>query len=433
MRQRTLAGTVELTGVGLHTGASVRVVLAPGDSGTGILFRRGDLPGRPVIPASVELVSDTRRGTSLKANGVEVHTVEHVLSALAGLGVHNAVVELHGPEVPILDGSALPFAEAILQSGIQEMDTDVAPVPPFTPAVLSRGKASLSLQPGDGLRITCLSSDDRGYHTQELTLDITPEVYLREIAPARTFTFYEDIEPLLAVGKIKGGSLDCAIVIRDGKPEAKGGLRFADELVRHKILDVIGDLALCRRPLAGHLVAVRPGHTLNTQFAKELMNQNEPQKPSGLQLLGTAESLDIRQILEFLPHRYPFVMVDRVLRFVGEDTLVARKCVTINEPYFVGHFPNQPVMPGVLQVEAMAQAAGILLMRKIAMESSLAYFMSADKVKFRKAIGPGDVVDIEVKLTKVKGKIGVAEGTCSVDGQVCSSAEMMFMIVPDKK
>lgn len=427
MHQRTIQRSASIRGTGLHTGTTASLTFLPAPAGTGIRFRRTDLPGSPEIPAAAAFVSDTRRGTSLTKDGQSVHTVEHALSALAGLGIDNAWIELDGPEVPILDGSAAPFVSLLLEAGVSPLESPATVRHTGGSARVSKGKASLCILPHDGLRITCLSTDDRGFHTQELTLDITPEVYAREIAPARTFTFYEDIEPLLAAGKIKGGSLDCAIVIKDGVAQAVGGLRFADEFVRHKILDVIGDLALAGLPLSGHVIAIRPGHALNTDLARNLLAEAQPPKvePSA----QPPPALEIRKVLELLPHRYPFVMLDRIVSFEGEDALIARKCVTINEPFFTGHFPDNPVMPGVLQLEAMAQAAGILLLRKLGIRSSLAFFMSADKVKFRRAVVPGDVLEIRVRLTRVRGKIGIAEGECVVDGKVCSSAELMFTLV----
>lgn len=442
MKQHTLQRPVSIAGVGLHTGARVTVGFEPAPAGSGLRFRRTDLAGSPDLAASAALVSDTRRGTSLTSGDVTVHTVEHAVSALVGCGIDNALITLDGPEVPILDGSAAPFVALIGEAGRVEQDAPRAYRTLAAPVAVSKGASSVVLLPHDGLRITCTSTDDRGFHTQELTIDLDPETYATAIAPARTFTFFEDIKPLLDAGKIKGGSLDCAIVVKDGKAEAVGGLRFADEFVRHKILDLVGDLALAAGPLKAHIIAVRPGHGINNEAARALAAAPAPAAPApvktapatvpGKVALWEAETLDVRRILDLLPHRYPFMMIDRVVEFRGEDELVARKCVTFNEPFFLGHFPGNPVMPGVMQVEAMAQASGILLLRKLRLESSLAFFMSVDKAKFRKAVVPGDVLSIEVKLTKVRGKIGVAEGVCKVDGQVTSSAELMFTLVDSK-
>jgi UDP-3-O-[3-hydroxymyristoyl] N-acetylglucosamine deacetylase/3-hydroxyacyl-[acyl-carrier-protein] dehydratase len=306
------------------------------------------------------------------------------------------------------------------------------------PVSVSRGNSSIIAIPFDGFKISCTSADDRGVHTQHLSLTLDPEVYQSQIAAARTFTIYEDIEELLKLGKIRGGSLDSAIVIRGDKIISKEPLRFKDEFVRHKILDVIGDVALLGVPLKAHIVATRPGHAINADLTRALFERMQRLKKPGKKkaaeggrafLLADETSLDIRRVLDTLPHRYPFVLIDRVLEFKGQDVLVALKNVTINEPYFNGHFPGNPVMPGVLQLEAMAQAAGILMLRRTADAPKNAYFMSADKVKFRKPVRPGDQLIITARLTKARGdKLAMAEAECTVDGQVVSSAELLFTL-----
>lgn len=311
------------------------------------------------------------------------------------------------------------------------------------PVSVSDGNRSIIALPYDGLKITCTSADDRGIHTQHLSIDIDPETYQAAIAPARTFTIYEDIEPLLKMGKIQGGSLDSAIVIKGNKILSKEPLRYQDEFVRHKILDIIGDIALLGVKLKAHIVAVRPGHALNAKLTEKIYKQmeslkNAPKKPakqvsaadSEHHKIFTEATLDARRILELLPHRYPFVLIDRITETRGNTELTAIKNVTLNEQFFQGHFPGNPVMPGVLQLEAMAQAAGILMLRQIDGEDKLAFFMSADKVKFRRAVKPGDQLQIDVKITKNRdGKIACAEGTCKVAGKVVSSADLMFAIM----
>jgi UDP-3-O-[3-hydroxymyristoyl] N-acetylglucosamine deacetylase/3-hydroxyacyl-[acyl-carrier-protein] dehydratase len=259
---------------------------------------------------------------------------------------------------------------------------------------------------------------------------------MTQIAAARTFTVYEDIEALIKMGKIKGGSLDCAVVIKGDKILSKEGLRFKDEFVRHKMLDIIGDITLLGLPIKAHIIATRPGHAINADLTKALAEKltekkkGPKKKPRPAMVLPTETELDIRRILDTLPHRYPFLMVDRVVEFIGDDALVAIKNVSINEPFFQGHFPGNPVMPGVLQLEAMAQAAGILMLRRGSSEGKTSLFMSADKVKFRKPVRPGDQLILNAKLTKTRGnKLASAEVTCTVDGQVVSSAELMFAIL----
>jgi UDP-3-O-[3-hydroxymyristoyl] N-acetylglucosamine deacetylase/3-hydroxyacyl-[acyl-carrier-protein] dehydratase len=268
---------------------------------------------------------------------------------------------------------------------------------------------------------------------------VDPETYRSQIAAARTFTIYEDIEELLKLGKIRGGSLDSAVVIRGDKIISKEPLRFSDEFVRHKILDLVGDVALLGLPLKAHIVATRPGHAINAELTKALYQKLQERRKSGRKraadsqpaVLQTETSLDIRRILETIPHRYPFVLVDRVLEFREEGReIVALKNVTANEPYFQGHFPGNPVMPGVLQLEAMAQAAGILMLRLTGKNTKVAFLMSADKVKFRRPVRPGDQLVITAKLTRSRasGKLAAASAECSVDGQVASSADLMFTL-----
>jgi UDP-3-O-[3-hydroxymyristoyl] N-acetylglucosamine deacetylase/3-hydroxyacyl-[acyl-carrier-protein] dehydratase len=437
MKQRTILREVSIKGTALHTGEEVELTFKPAGVDHGVVFRRVDLYGKPEVKTQVENVTELVRSTTLATGHAKVHTVEHVLSALNGLGVDNVLVELNASEPPILDGSAKHYVNLLQQAEPVEQDKERIYFVLKEPVCVSEGNRSIIALPYDGLKITCTSADDRGIHTQHLSLDIDPESYAAQIAPARTFTIYEDIEELLKLGKIQGGSLDSAIVIKGDKILSKEPLRFKEEFVRHKILDIVGDIALLGAPLKAHLIAVRTGHALNSKLTLALREkllapkEGKKAKAAGAKVVpADATSLDIRQVLNLLPHRYPFIMIDRVTELVGLDELVALKNVTINEPYFQGHFPGMPVMPGVLQVEAMAQAAGILMLRRVSSEGKIAFFMSADKVKFRQAVVPGDQIEVRVKLTKNRGfKIGVAEGTCSVNGKVVSSAELMFTIL----
>jgi UDP-3-O-[3-hydroxymyristoyl] N-acetylglucosamine deacetylase / 3-hydroxyacyl-[acyl-carrier-protein] dehydratase len=442
MKQRTLAREVSIKGSALHTGDAVTLTMKPAPVDYGVVFRRIDLHGTPEIRPRVDLVTDLVRATTIQSGHAKIHTVEHVLSALHGCGVDNVIIEMDASEPPILDGSALPFVSLIQQGEPVEQDKDRVYFELDAPVSVTRGNRSVIALPYDGLKISCTSADDRGIHTQHLSIAIDPEVYQTQIAAARTFTIYEDIEELLKLGKIRGGSLDSAIVIRGDKILSKEPLRFKDEFVRHKILDIIGDILLLGVPLKAHIVATRPGHAINAELTKLLLEKMQERKSGGAKkkpaaagpamVLANETSLDIRRVLDTLPHRYPFLMIDRVVEFKGPDELVALKNITFNEPYFQGHYPGNPVLPGVLQIEAMAQAAGILMLRKISSEGKTALFMSCDKAKFRRAVRPGDQLMINVKLTKSRGnKIGVAEGECTVNGQVTSSAELMFAVVDD--
>jgi UDP-3-O-[3-hydroxymyristoyl] N-acetylglucosamine deacetylase / 3-hydroxyacyl-[acyl-carrier-protein] dehydratase len=440
MKQRTLLREVSLSGNALHTGEQVTLTMKPAPVGRGIIFKRTDLADQPEIKPRVDQITDLVRATTIQSGHAKISTVEHVLSALYGCGIDNVLVEMNASEPPIMDGSAKPFVNLILEAEPVEQDAERQYFLLDQPVSVTRGDSSIIALPADSLKISCTSADDRGAHTQHLSLTIEPDTYITQVAAARTFTMFEDIEELIKLGKIKGGSLDCAIVIKGDKIISKEPLRFADEFVRHKILDIVGDLVLLGMPLKAHIVATRPGHAINAELTKALFARMEEikagakKKPAARpkQVLATETSLDIRRLLDTVPHRYPFVMIDRVVEFVGEDELVAIKNVTINEPYFAGHFPGNPVMPGVLQLEAMAQAAGILLLRRGSSEGKVALFMSADKVKFRKAVRPGDQIVINAKLTRTRGnKIATAEVTCSVGGLVVSSAELMFTVVDE--
>ncbi|MFA5057071.1 MAG: bifunctional UDP-3-O-[3-hydroxymyristoyl] N-acetylglucosamine deacetylase/3-hydroxyacyl-ACP dehydratase [Opitutaceae bacterium] len=440
MKQRTILREVSLSGNALHTGEPVTLTMKPAPAGHGIVFKRMDIAGQPEIRPRVDQVTDLVRATTIQSGHAKITTIEHVLSALHGCGIDNVMVEMNAGEPPILDGSAKPFVNLILEAEPVEQDAERQFFVLDQPVSVTRGSSSLIALPADTLKISCTSADDRGIHTQHLSLTIDPDTYITQVAAARTFTVYEDIEELVKLGKIKGGSLDNAIVIKGDKIMSKDPLRFKDEFVRHKILDIIGDIMLLGAPLKAHIIATRPGHAINAELTKALYARMEElkngakKKPAARpkRVLATETSLDIRRLLDTLPHRYPFVMIDRVVEFVSEDELVAIKNVTINEPYFAGHYPGNPVMPGVLQIEAMAQASGILLLRRGTSEGKVALLMSADKVKFRKAVRPGDQVVINAKLTKTRGnKIATAEVTCSVDGLVVSSAELMFTVVEE--
>ncbi len=443
MKQRSILREASIKGKGLHSGEEVRLTFKPAPADHGVVFRRIDLYGKPEIQPRVDLVTDLFRNTGMASGHASLLTVEHVLSALNGIGVDNVAIELDGAEPPILDGSARPFVDLLKEAEPVELDKERLYLELEEPLSVSEGNRSLVALPYDGLKITCTSTDDRGIHTQHLSLDIDPDTYCREIGPARTFTIYEDIEELINRGKIRGGSLDSAIVIKGDKILSKEPLRFKDEFVRHKILDIIGDLCLLGIPLKAHIVAVRPGHSLNSKLTAAILDRHNGKKPGALAkgkkkqkqemqtyVSGDETALDIRRVMDVLPHRYPFLLIDRVVEIINEDELTALKNVTFNEPYFQGHFPGRPVMPGVLQIEAMAQAAGVLMLRRVASEGKVAFFMSCDKVKFRRTVQPGDQIVIKVKITKIRAnKIAAATCSCEVGGQVVSSANLMFTIM----
>ena len=442
MPQCTLVNPVSITGKGLHTNADVTLTLKPAPVDSGIIFRRTDLYGQPTIkPIITNISEDLTRATAIASADAKVLTPEHLLSALYGIGITNCEIEMTGPEMPILDGSAKPFLNLLQEAQWVEQEKDAAEFVLTEPVTVTQGNSSLIALPSDVFKITCTSADDFGRHTQHLSMTINRENYITQIAAARTFVFYEEIEPLIKMGKIKGGSIDCAIVIKADQIVAKEPLRFKDEFVRHKILDIVGDLALLGCNLKAHIIAVRPSHAINAKLTAALYEKMQEAKApaaSKAPKLGRTTVvnpdetwMDIRRVMDFLPHRYPFILVDRVIGIDdANNSLTAIKNVTINEPFFQGHFPGMPVMPGVLQVEAMAQAAGIMMLRKAEKSGVVAFFMSCNEVKFRQPVTPGDQLVIKVKLLKTRGEsLATASGVCEVNGKVVSSAELMFTFV----
>ncbi len=444
--QQTLQQPAKFSGTGLHSGNRVNMTFLPAPPNSGVRFRRVDLDGKPEVEARVENVAETNRSTTLGKGNVKIHTVEHVLAALAGANVDNAIVELDANEPPIADGSARDFVKLIEDAGLVAQDAPREPWQPAEPIEIQVGETMMSIFPHDRLKITCTSADKRGRFTQFYSVEVTPETWERELAHARTFCFFEEIEFLIKNGLIKGGSLENAVVIRDDAILTTEPLRYPEEFVRHKMLDILGDLSLLGRPLLGHIVAVKPSHAANCELARQLaarMRQpliaaqtfapppstksaGEPAPTE--QLVKDGSTLDIMQVMKILPHRYPFLMVDKVTKIEG-NKIVGVKNITVNEPYFQGHFPGHPIMPGVLQLEAIAQVAGILMLKQAENFGKLAYFMAAENVKWRRPVRPGDALTIEVELTKARGKIGKARGVCSVAGESVSEADVTFMLI----
>ncbi|MCZ6673973.1 MAG: bifunctional UDP-3-O-[3-hydroxymyristoyl] N-acetylglucosamine deacetylase/3-hydroxyacyl-ACP dehydratase [Verrucomicrobia bacterium] len=444
MKQRSILREVTAKGKAVHTGEEVTLTIKPAPVDHGVVIRRVDLYGKPEIKASIENVSEVVRSTTISDGYTKVGMTEHLLSVLNGMGVDNVLVDVDGNELPVFDGSAKPYLNMILEAEPVEQDKEREYYVLKEPVSVTNGNRSLVALPHDGFKITCTSTDLKAVHTQHLSVDIDPDVYATQIASARTFTIYEEIEPLLKMGKIKGGSLDCAVVIKGDKILSKEPLRFRDEMVRHKILDIIGDIYLLGKPIKAHIVALIPGHALNARLTRSIHEKmvaetkvlkKKPAKKAALQeLVGDASELNIQELLNLLPHRYPFLMVDRVLDIKEDNTeLTAVKNVTINEPHFTGHYPGNPIMPAVLQIEAMAQTAGILMLRRCGGENKVPLFINADKVKLRKIVIPGDQLVIEAKILKIRGnKIGTASAVCKVNGVVVSSSELMFALVDDE-
>jgi UDP-3-O-[3-hydroxymyristoyl] N-acetylglucosamine deacetylase/3-hydroxyacyl-[acyl-carrier-protein] dehydratase len=363
---------------------------------------------------------------------MRVHTVEHVLSALSAMGVDNAIVEMDANEPPIGDGSAKPYVDVIKRAGVaaQEAPRKFFHVREPMHIETKTGSMLILLPDNNGFRVSCTQAGPNNRFTQFMSADIAPEMFEREIAPARTFVYYEDVEPLMEKNLIKGGSLENAVVVRGDAVLSKEPLRFPDEFVRHKVLDIIGDLALTGCRIRGHLIAVKPGHAANAELARAIAKEQSRREALAVPKIVPKGNggLDSDEIIQILPHRYPFLMVDRIISFdEGGTKCIGVKSVTINEPFFQGHFPGHPVMPGVMQVEAMAQVASLLLFKLAKTSSRIGYFMSADGVKFRKPVMPGDTIFIHAELTKARGeRLAKAKCHCVVNDAIVSEGELMF-------
>ncbi len=425
--QRTIRRPAELQGVGLFTGAAGRMRIAPAAASAGVTFVRTDLPGRPRLPVRPDTVGSKLRRTMVSSDEVEVETIEHVMSALAGLGIDNADIELDAPEVPNTDGSSAPFVEILQAAGLEEQP-ELRRVFTLRDAVtVSEKDVHIVAFPSDsGLSINyTLSYPGTPIGDQHLLFEVDEQRYPREIAPARTFCLESEAQALIQQGLAKGGTTKNSLVIgKDGPID--NALRFPDECVRHKVLDLVGDLSALGGALRARVVAIGSGHTTNIRLVKRLHDVFE----AGTAVLRKSDTLlDVREIAKILPHRFPFLLIDKVIEMDGYRRAVGIKNVTYNEPYFQGHFPDQPIMPGVLQIEAMAQLAGVLLMRKAENQAKVAVLLSLDGVKLRKSVVPGDQLRIEVETLKIKARTGEVMTRATVDGQLVAEANMKFMLM----
>ena len=458
-KQTTLKSSFTLSGKGLHTGLQITLTVNPAPENTGYVIKRVDLPNVPEIPALAEYVSETTRGTVLKLGEVQVSTVEHALAALYALGIDNCILEVNAPEFPILDGSSKFYVEQIEKVGIEEQskDKDYFVVTKKIIYETPDKSSSIMLLPDETFSVqTLIGYDSPVLGNQFAVLDNMAD-FKTEVAPARTFVFVRELEPLLKMNLIKGGDLTNAIVIYD-TPIAKSELQrlselmnqpcpevdslgymntelvFNNEPARHKLLDVIGDLALIGKPIKGKVIAMHPGHSVNTALAKLMRKEIKRQEilPPVYNIDSTA-LLDINQIKELLPHRYPFLLVDKVVE-MGSDYIVGIKNVTMNEMHFLGHFPNEPVMPGVLIIEAMAQCAGLLVLSQVEDPKNYStYFLKIDNVKFRQKVVPGDTLVMKVVfLTDVRRGIANIKGYAFVQGKIATEAEMTAQIAKNK-
>ena len=435
MSRFTIGKQVTIEGVGLHLGEPCRLTFKPAVSGNRITLRRTDIAGAPAIPATVDQVSASERRTQLGSGENTVHTVEHVLAAVTAAGIDDIVIEMDGPEPPILDGSAGPFFTALREAGLASLEGEPEILTLSEPVRIIDGESVYEAFPADGLDLdVTIEFPHLSIGRQSMRLCVTADSFDAELANARTFGFVHEVEWLRSRGLIKGASLDNAIVL-DEKEVVSGPLRWPDEFVRHKTMDCIGDLALTGARVRARIIAVKPSHRGTVTLVRELRRAGSIQSGNGKKTrMSQAEPgkkgvYDIEDIMRVLPHRYPFLLVDRILEIEENKRVVGIKNVTINEPFFQGHFPGHPIMPGVLIVEAMAQVGGMLLLGTLEEpDTKVVYFMSIDNIKFRKPVRPGDQLVFEVEMVQVRGKIAKTRGVARVDGEVVAEAEMAAMV-----
>jgi UDP-3-O-[3-hydroxymyristoyl] N-acetylglucosamine deacetylase/3-hydroxyacyl-[acyl-carrier-protein] dehydratase len=421
----------------LHTGEKVEIKFKPSLPNTGINFQRLDLPERPIVNAVLANIIDVAkspRRTSIGNGKAEIHTIEHLMAALAVLNIDNLIIEMDGVEVPGLDGSALPFMDALERAGIQEQNIARRTFQVKEPVWIADGDASVVVLPSQEFRISYTLSYDHPYlKAQYLTVSINHDSFLKEIASARTFCLEEEVGVLKEQGLGRGADYENTVVVGE-QGVVKNSLRFEDEFARHKVLDLIGDLYLLGRPLKAHVIAIKSGHPLNIKLLQKIELQKARYLDGGIQVFSPqfvldGLPLDIDGIQKILPHRYPFLFVDKILELEQDKRAVGIKNVSINDYFFQGHFPGRPVMPGVLIIESMAQVAGVLMLSKKENQGKMAYFMSMDNVKFRRTVVPGDQLRLEVEVVRLKSKTGQVHTTAFVDSKVVAEADLMFSLV----
>jgi len=446
-RQTTILREVYVEGVGLHTGDKSIVIFKPAPyANYGIKFVRIDLPNKPEVEAICSNISPelTIRGSVIEKNGVRVHTIEHIMSACFGLGIDNLVIEINNNEPPILDGGSKTFTETLLKGGLKEFNFPKEYYIINEPIYFELGKTKISAYPSDKLEMECTIGFNHPFlKFQQMSFSgLSKDFYLDDIAPAKTFCFDYEIEILQKDKLALGGSMDNAIVIALDGVHNKEPLRYNNEFVRHKILDLIGDIYLAGKPVKAKIVADKPGHRNNICFIKEFLKKAIIKKDETLEivndvrktgLMKTEMVLDLKEILNYIPHRYPFLMIDKVkMNEANPLEAIGYKLVSGNESFFQGHFPGSPIMPGVLIIEAMAQTSCVMFLSRPEMRNCLAYFISIDKAKFRRPVKPGDVLELHIETIKDSGRRGKMKGRAYVDKKLAAEAEFMFVIVDRK-
>lgn len=422
-KQRTVAGEVTLEGVGVHSGSPASLTFHPALPDTGVCFRRVDLDGTPCVTATLDNVVDTELGTTLGTGEVRVMTVEHVMAALAGRSIDNCRLDLSGPEPPILDGSFAAYLDALDEAGATEQDREAKVIRVREPiAVSEEGGESYVATPSGDFRISAtIDFEHPTIGRQFGSFQVTEAAFDRELSRARTFGFRADADELRSRGLARGASLDNTVVL-DDDGVMNDGLRFPDEFLRHKVGDIVGDLALLGGRIEGHVVAERPSHRGNIALARALAEQER--RGDGQPIV------DAQKIMQYLPHRFPMLLVDRIIDFESGKRIVGVKNVTINEPFFQGHYPGHPIMPGVLIIEAMAQVGGLLLMDAVERpEDKVVYFMSLDDVKWRRPVTPGDQIVFELEMLQFRRHVCKMHGVGRVDGHVVAEAKLMARIM----
>ncbi len=404
---------------------------APPDSG--VTFYRVDLPDHPAIKADIDHVVDVSRGTTIGLNGAKVHTVEHILAAVYGLDIDNIGIELDGPEIPNGDGSAYPVMQALKKAGLVEQSAERKYIRVTEPVYYRHDDVTLSVLPADELRMTMtIAYDHVAIGTQYASFTVTPESFEKEIAPARTFCFLREVKMLQEQGLIRGGSLESAVVIGD-EAILNDNLRFPDEFVRHKILDMLGDMYLLGRRIKGHVIGVKSGHAKNVMFSKQIKSVylNGRSHAGSAAKARQTPALDVNMIMKVLPHRFPFLLVDRILTFVPRERAVGYKNVTVNEPFFQGHWPTVPVMPGVLVIEVMAQVSSVLVISDNAEAENgspnrVAFLVGVDRAKFHRDVVPGDQIVVEAEMVKFNHKSCKVRAVAKIDGIDVAEADLVF-------
>jgi len=434
MKQKTIKNPVILSGVGLHTGKTVHMTIKPADVNAGVSFVRVDLPGKlPVKVTASNAVMDEKvtRCTAIEYQGVRIYTIEHLMAALSGLGIDNVTVEIDGEEIPGLDGSSLEFVKSFEQTGIIEQQADKYIFVIQEPIVVANKTSSIVIVPHDHFNVSyTLDYDHSSLRSQFFSQSIDPSSFSKELAAARTFCLESEAEEIKANGLAKGANYHNTLVMSSKGP-LDNTLRFSDECARHKVLDIVGDLFLLGYPVQGAVFATKSGHALNRALVKKIEAQRQKYTtvalPSALPTAGpSGRVFNINEIMKILPHRYPFLLVDRVIEIDPGKKGIGIKNVTINDGFFQGHFPQKPVMPGVIMIEAMAQTAGVVVLTSGAHNGKVALFMSISDVKFRKVVYPGDQLLMEVEIIRDRERTAHVKGVGRVDGEVAIEADMMF-------